>query len=81
MVLTKVKKVKDIRMPWLDIDGEGTRTLVAALVDITSSSVVSTEHGHDAIGVTVSSGNVRSVRGMSSRRLDQCSTHPVARMQ
>lgn len=38
---------------------KGTRSLVTTLVDITSSSIVSPQHGHDTVRVPVGSGNVR----------------------
>jgi hypothetical protein len=38
---------------------EGTRSLVTTLVDITSSSIISPQHGHDTVRVPVGSGNVR----------------------
>jgi hypothetical protein len=38
---------------------KGTRSLVTTLVDITSSSIVSPQHGHDTVRVSVGSGDVR----------------------
>ena len=58
MILSQVKEIKNISMPGLKVDGECTRPLVAALVNITSCRIVCTEHGYDTIGVAISSGNV-----------------------
>lgn len=38
---------------------KGTRSLVTTLVDITSSSIISPQHGHDTVRVPVGSGDVR----------------------
>ncbi len=60
MVLPKVEELEDIGVPWLNINGEGTWTLVAALVDVTCGRVVSTEHWHDAIRVSIRPSDVIS---------------------
>jgi hypothetical protein len=38
---------------------KGTRSLVTTLVDITSSSIISPQHGHDTVRVPIGSGDVR----------------------
>ena len=68
VVLAEVKELKDIRVPWLEVDSEGTRTLVASLVDIASSGIIGTQHGHDTIRVPISASNVRPA-------------NPIVRMQ
>lgn len=60
MVLAEVKELKDISMPWLQVDSKGTRTLVAALVDISGGVVEHTKHGYNSVGGAVGSSNVRS---------------------
>ena len=40
-------------MPWLEVDGDGTLALTAALVDIPSGVIEDTEHGDNAVGSTV----------------------------
>jgi hypothetical protein len=58
VVLAEVEEFKDVRVPWLNVDGKRARTLIATLVHITSSSVVGSQHRHDSVRVTVGSGNV-----------------------
>ena len=58
VILAKVDELKDIRMPWFEVYGERARTLVATLVDVTCGGVKCTKHGHDAIRVAISAGNV-----------------------
>jgi hypothetical protein len=41
VVLSKIEEVEDICVPRLEVDAEGTRSLVAALVNVTSSGVIS----------------------------------------
>lgn len=60
MVLAKVEELEHISVPGLKVDGEGTRALVATLVDISGSVVEDTEHGNDTVGSTVGTGNVRT---------------------
>ena len=40
---------------------KGTRSLVTALIDVSSGSIVSSKHGDDTVRVTVGTGNVRSL--------------------
>lgn len=67
MVLTEVNELEHVRVPWLKIDGEGTGSLVASLVNVTSSCIVCTEHGHNTVRETVRTGNVRSILGIMRR--------------
>ncbi|KAG9533704.1 hypothetical protein KCU93_g71, partial [Aureobasidium melanogenum] len=60
VVLAKVEEGEDIGVPGLEVDGEGTRTLVAALVDISGSVVENTEHGYETVGCAVGTSNVRA---------------------
>ena len=48
-------------MPGLNVDGKGTGTLVAALVDVASSGVVDAQHGDDTVGIAVGSRDVRAL--------------------
>jgi hypothetical protein len=47
-------------MPWLEVNGESTRTLVATLIDIASSVVVNAEHRDEAVGRAIGAANVRA---------------------
>jgi hypothetical protein len=58
VVLPKVKELKDVSVPRLNVDSEGARTLIATLVYITSSCIVGSQHRYDSVGVAVSSGNI-----------------------
>ena len=49
VILPQVKECKDVCVPWLEVDGEGARALVATLIDVTSSRIVGPEHGHDPV--------------------------------
>jgi hypothetical protein len=60
VVLSEVEELKDIGVPWLNVDGDRARTLIATLVNITGSGVVGSQHRYDPVGVTVGSSNVRS---------------------
>ena len=60
MVLSQVKELEHIGVPRLEIDGKGTGALIATLVNVTCSGVISSKHRHDAVGIAVSSGNVGS---------------------
>ena len=61
MVLTKVDELEDIGVPGFEVDGESARTLVAALIHISRSCIVDTEHGNNAVRVAVGARNVRTV--------------------
>ncbi len=58
MVLAEVKELEDIRVPRLNVDGKGTGTLVATLVNVSCSVVEDTEHGNDTVADTIGTGNV-----------------------
>src|SRR6266568_1126843 len=62
MVFSEVEEFKNVSVPWLDIDREGAGTLVATLVHITSRGVIGSQHGHDSVGITIGSSNVRTKR-------------------
>lgn len=65
MVLTEIQIVEDVGVPWLKIDSECTRALVATLIDVTSCRVVRTEHRYDTVGVSVGSRDVRTREGVN----------------
>ncbi|KAH0357813.1 hypothetical protein KCU83_g235, partial [Aureobasidium melanogenum] len=58
VVLAKVEEGEDVGVPGLEIDGEGTGTLVAALVDVSGSVVENTEHGYETVGCAVGTSNI-----------------------
>ncbi|KAH3685492.1 hypothetical protein WICPIJ_003539 [Wickerhamomyces pijperi] len=60
VVLSDVNEIKDIRVPWFQVQGEGTRSLVTTLVNVTGSVVEDTHHWDDTVGGTVSTSNVRT---------------------
>jgi hypothetical protein len=45
-------------VPWLEVNGESSWSLVSTLVDISGSSIECSKHGNDTVRVTVSTGNV-----------------------
>lgn len=49
MVLSEIKKVKDISVPRLKVDGKCSRALVSSLVNVASCVVVDPQHWHQAI--------------------------------
>ena len=53
MVLSEVKKVEDISMPGLQVDGKGSRAFVSTLVNVAGRIVVDPEHWHQAIGLPI----------------------------
>jgi hypothetical protein len=60
MILSQINELKDIGMPWLNVNSESARAFVPSLVDIPSSCVICTKHGDDSVRVSVGTGNVRS---------------------
>src|SRR5271156_5686498 len=60
VILSKVQPIEYIGVPWLEIDGECSWSLVATLVDISSSVVEDAKHGNKAVGGTVSASNIRT---------------------
>ena len=58
VVLTELKELVDIGVPWLEIDGECALAFAATLVDVASGIVVDLEHGHKTIGIAVRSTDV-----------------------
>ena len=60
MFLAEVEELKNIGVPWLNVDGKCARTLITTLVYITSSGVKGSQHQYDSVGITIGSGNVRS---------------------
>lgn len=53
VVLTEIQEFEYVRVPRLEIDSEGTGTLVTTLVNVTSSGVERTKHRHDSVGVAI----------------------------
>lgn len=60
MILAQVDELKDVGVPRLEINSKRTRALVTTLVDVSRRRVVHTEHGNNAVGVTVGARNVRT---------------------
>ena len=60
MVLSKIQPAKNVCVPGFEIDGKGTRTFVAALIDVASSRIVDTKHWNKAIRSSVCAANVGS---------------------
>ncbi len=56
MVLSEIKEVKHVSMPWLEIDGKGSRSLVPSLIHIPGSVVEYPQHGNQTIGSPVGLG-------------------------
>lgn len=54
--------LENIRVPRLEVDGEGAGSLVATLVDIAGRVVEDLEHGDNAVRIPVRAGNVRAGR-------------------
>lgn len=61
VVLAQIQELENVGVPWLDVNGKGTGTLVSSLVDITRSGVISTEHGDNPVRVTIGSSDVRPI--------------------
>ena len=58
MVLPEIKELENVGMPYLKVDRECTGSLVAPLINVTSSSIICTQHWHNAIRVAVSNRNI-----------------------
>ena len=58
MIFSQVEEVKDISVPWLEVNGESSWSLVSTLVDVSGSSIECSKHGYDTVRVTVGTGNV-----------------------
>mmetsp|Transcript_29694 Transcript_29694/g.97086 ORF Transcript_29694/g.97086 Transcript_29694/m.97086 type:complete len:755 (-) Transcript_29694:490-2754(-) len=59
VVLLEVEPRLDVRVPGLEVDGEGALALAAALVHVARRVVVDAEHGHDAVRRAVRPADVR----------------------
>lgn len=53
VVLAQVEELEDVCVPRLNVDGKGSRSLVAALVDVARSVVVDSEHRDDTVRVAL----------------------------
>merc|ERR1719470_615246 len=60
VVLTEIQEVEDVSMPRLEVDGEGSWPLVAALVHVPGGVVEDPEHGDQAVAVAIGTGNIGS---------------------
>ena len=59
VILSQVEEVENVGVPWLDVNGECTRSLVTALIDVSGSGIEGSEHGDDTVRVAVCSGDIR----------------------
>mmetsp|Transcript_33612 Transcript_33612/g.60520 ORF Transcript_33612/g.60520 Transcript_33612/m.60520 type:complete len:225 (-) Transcript_33612:149-823(-) len=50
VILPQVQHVEDIGMPRFDVDGEGSWSFPAALVDVVGCRVEDAKHGYEAVG-------------------------------
>lgn len=57
-VLSQVQKLKDVRVPGLEVDGKGARAFVASLVHVAGRVVVDAQHRDEAIADAVCAANV-----------------------
>ena len=62
VILSEVDELKDIRMPWLNVNSESTWPLVSSLINIASSSIICSKHGYNTVRVTVCACDIRSVQ-------------------
>merc|ERR1719370_1713764 len=60
MVLSQVKEVEHVRMPWLQVNSKSSWPLVASLIHIPSGVVEHPEHWHQAIAVPIGTSNICS---------------------
>jgi hypothetical protein len=58
VILAEVEELEDICVPWLKVNGERARALVATLVYVSRSRVVRAKHRHDTVRITVGASNV-----------------------
>jgi len=58
VILSQIEEIEDISVPWLEVDGERSWSLVSTLVDVSSSGVECSKHWNDTVRVTVGTGNV-----------------------
>lgn len=65
VVLSEIEELEDVSVPWFQVDGESTWALVSTLVNISGSVVEYSQHGNNAIGVSVCTSNV-STSGTNS---------------
>ena len=77
MVLAQIKELKDIRVPRLQVNGKGTGTLVATLVNVTRSVVVHTKHRNDTVTHAIRTSNVRT-RGTNAVDVETNTTSRLA---
>lgn len=60
MILSQVQELEDVGMPRLDVDGKGTRPLVATLIDISCGVVKDAKHRYNTIRGPVSTADIRA---------------------
>lgn len=60
MVLAQVEEFKNVGVPRFEVNREGSRALVASLIDVAGRVVVDSEHGNDTVRIAVGSRNVGS---------------------
>ena len=53
MVLLEVEELKNIWVPWFEVNCDGTLALAAALVDVAGSIVEYTKHWYNSVGSSV----------------------------
>ena len=58
VVLAQVQKLKDVCMPWFQVNGNASLALASSLVDVTSSVVEDAQHGNNTVGGSVGTANV-----------------------
>mmetsp|Transcript_43278 Transcript_43278/g.109704 ORF Transcript_43278/g.109704 Transcript_43278/m.109704 type:complete len:430 (-) Transcript_43278:280-1569(-) len=61
VVLLQLEEVEDVRMPGLQVHGEGSFSLAAALVNIAGGLVEVAEHGDQAVTVPVGAADVAAL--------------------
>mmetsp|Transcript_85769 Transcript_85769/g.191778 ORF Transcript_85769/g.191778 Transcript_85769/m.191778 type:complete len:753 (-) Transcript_85769:7-2265(-) len=62
VVLPHLQEVEDVRVPGLQVHGEGALALAAALVHVARGLVEVPEHGHQAVAVAVGAADVGALR-------------------
>ena len=59
IVLAQLQELVNVRVPRLQVNGEGSLSLAASLVDIAGRVIVDFEHGHESVRVAVRTCDIR----------------------
>jgi hypothetical protein len=58
VILSKLKEVIDISVPWFYVYSESTLSFAATLIHISSSIIKDLKHRHKSVGITICASDI-----------------------